>query len=312
MTVIDEQIEVDAPVRMTYDQWTQFEEFPEFMQGVREVDQLDGSNLRWVASIGGVRREWDARIVEQIPDQLVSWRSTSGARNDGHVSFDGLEDGRTRVSLHLELDPDGLVETLGDALGAVRLRAQGDLARFKSYVESNRRPTGAWRGEVADGEVVSSAQPGDQQVRGAGPVVEPQGEVAASTGGVVDLDRLVGSLTVAMVFVDPLDSRETRAALGALGEHLVEFGRDRVQVLAVAREDRADVERAAGSTAGNLRILADPDGRLAEGVGVEYRPGRPVVVTIGPDGRRRSVWEGPTGPELVPRLRLHLQGLDVA
>ena len=107
MSVIDEEIEVDAPLRETYDQWTQFEEFPVFMEGVEEVRQLDDTRLHWVASIAGVRREWDARITQQIPDQLIAWTSMEGTRNDGLVTFDAVGAHRTHITLRLDLEPDG-------------------------------------------------------------------------------------------------------------------------------------------------------------------------------------------------------------
>ena len=116
MSVIDEEIEVDAPLRETYDQWTQFEEFPVFMEGVEEVRQLDDTRLHWVASIAGVRREWDARITQQIPDQLIAWTSMEGTRNDGLVTFDAVGAHRTHITLRLDLEPDGAIESIGDAL----------------------------------------------------------------------------------------------------------------------------------------------------------------------------------------------------
>jgi uncharacterized membrane protein len=153
---IDQTIDVEVPVRMAYDQWTQFEQFPTFMEGVESVSQVDDAHLHWVADIGGVRREWDAEIVEQIPDRIVAWRATDGTQNGGTVTFDSVEPGVCRVSLHLDFDPEGLLETIGDKAGFVSRRAAGDLERFKDVVEALPGPTGAWRGAVADGTVIRS------------------------------------------------------------------------------------------------------------------------------------------------------------
>jgi uncharacterized membrane protein len=148
MATIEKSIDVDVPVRTAYNQWTQFEEFPRFMEGVREVRQLDDRRLHWRAQVAGKDKEWDAEITEQTPDQRIAWRSRSGAWNAGVVTFHRLGDGKTRVMLQLEYDPDGVVENVGDALGFVSGRVTGDLERFKTFIESRGRETGAWRGEI--------------------------------------------------------------------------------------------------------------------------------------------------------------------
>jgi len=148
MSVIEESVEVEVPVRTAYDQWTQFETFPQFMEGVEEVRQLDETHVHWVVEFGGVTRDWDAEITEQHPDERVAWRATDGADNAGVVTFHRLDDSRTRVMLQLDFDPEGLVETVGDKLGFVSRRAKGDLARFKDFIETRRTETGAWRGDV--------------------------------------------------------------------------------------------------------------------------------------------------------------------
>jgi len=151
MSHISEEIEIDVPVRVAYDQWTQFESFPKFMEGVERVQQLDDETLGWTAEIAGKKKTWRAEIVEQLPDTVISWRSTEGARNDGAVRFDKLSGNRTRLMLELDVEPDGLLESAGDALGLVERRVKGDLERFKSFIESRGTPTGAWRGTVDDG-----------------------------------------------------------------------------------------------------------------------------------------------------------------
>ena len=148
MSTIQESVDVEVPIRVAYDQWTQFEEFPRFMEGVESVTQLDDTHLRWVADIGGTRREWQAQIDEQHPDERVAWHATEGASNAGAVTFHRLDDRHTRVMLQLDFDPDGFVEQVGDKLGFVRRRATGDLERFKEFIEARGSETGAWRGDV--------------------------------------------------------------------------------------------------------------------------------------------------------------------
>jgi uncharacterized membrane protein len=151
MSKISKSVEVDVPVTTAYNQWTQFEEFPRFMEGVKSVRQLDDKTLEWKAEIAGIERSWRAEIVDQIPDRRISWRSTSGAKNNGIVTFDQLGDNRTRVNLEIEVDPEGLVENVGDALGILDHRIAGDLERLKEFIESRGQETGAWRGEVKQG-----------------------------------------------------------------------------------------------------------------------------------------------------------------
>jgi uncharacterized membrane protein len=148
MSTIERSIEVEVPVRTAYNQWTQFEEFPRFMEGVESVRQSDDRHLHWVAEIGGVRREWDAEITEQHPDERVAWRATGGTQNAGVVTFHRLGADRTKIMLQLEVDPEGFVEQAGDRLGFVSRRAASDLERFKEYIEDRGRETGAWRGDI--------------------------------------------------------------------------------------------------------------------------------------------------------------------
>jgi hemerythrin superfamily protein/ribosome-associated toxin RatA of RatAB toxin-antitoxin module len=150
MTKVEKSVEVAVPVSTAYNQWTQFEEFPQFMSGVQQVEQLDERTLRWVAEIAGVRRQWVATVLEQVPDQKVAWAATEGATNAGAVTFQSLGPDRTQVTLTLDYEPEGLVEKAGDALNIVDRQASGDLERFKSFIESRGTETGAWRGEVTD------------------------------------------------------------------------------------------------------------------------------------------------------------------
>ncbi|HEX2626567.1 MAG TPA: SRPBCC family protein [Candidatus Limnocylindrales bacterium] len=168
MSHISESIDVDVPVKVAYDQWTQFESFPQFMDGVDRVAQVDDTTLDWTATIAGKTKHWRARITEQQPDELVAWRSIDGARNDGSVSFDSLGTNSTRVSLDLDVEPDGAIESVGDALGIVEGRVRGDLERFKEFIEGRQVATGAWRGEVEGGTKVSDADSGPGSSTGSG------------------------------------------------------------------------------------------------------------------------------------------------
>ena len=153
MSRIEKSIDVNVPLSTAYNQWTQFEEFPRFMEGIEEVRQLDDKRLHWRANIGGKQQEWDAEIVEQVPDQRVAWRSTSGAPNSGVVTFESLGAATTRVNLQLEYSPQDAVESAGEAMGVLSRRVEGDLQRFKEYIESRGAETGAWRGEIHGGQV---------------------------------------------------------------------------------------------------------------------------------------------------------------
>ncbi len=158
MATIEKSIVVNVPVRTAYDQWTQFEGFPKFMEGVKEVRQLDDQRLYWHAEIGGKDVTWNAEIVEQVPDKRIAWHSTSGARNDGIVTFQPEGENKTRVTLRLDYDPQGAVENVGSATGAVSRRVEGDLLRFKDYIESRGQETGAWRGEIRGGHEVKGGE----------------------------------------------------------------------------------------------------------------------------------------------------------
>jgi uncharacterized membrane protein len=148
MSTIVQSIDVRVPVRTAYNQWTQFEDFPRFMEGVEKVEQLDDTRLHWIAKVAGKKKEWDAQITEQTPDQRVAWTATSGAPNGGVVTFHRLDDSTTRVTVQMEVEPEGPVEAVGAAAGMPDRRVKGDLERFKDFIESRGNETGAWRGEV--------------------------------------------------------------------------------------------------------------------------------------------------------------------
>ena len=148
MSTITESVDVEVPVSTAYNQWTQFETFPRFMEGVENVRQLDDTHLHWVTKVGGSTREFDATIVEQKPDTVVAWRSDSGPNHSGFVTFDKVDANTTRVTAKMTIDPEGFVENVGDKLGLLDRRVKGDLKRFKEFIEQRGHETGAWRDEV--------------------------------------------------------------------------------------------------------------------------------------------------------------------
>ena|SRR5438445_5493848 len=153
METIEKTIEVDAPLTKVYNQWTQFEEFPKFMEGVEQVKQLDDKHLHWVAEIGGKKKEWDAEIIEQVPDQRIAWRSTTGVPNAGIVDFRPKDLNHTIVSLQMNYQPETTMENVADTFGVVSRRVEGDLKRFRDFIQKRTTETGAWRGEIRGGKV---------------------------------------------------------------------------------------------------------------------------------------------------------------
>jgi uncharacterized membrane protein len=148
MPRFEDSVDVQVPVRVAYDQWTQFEEFPRFMEGVDEVVQRDDRTLDWTATVAGVTTQWTAEITDQTPDVRIAWKSISGEENAGAVLFESLADGTTRVTLKIDADPRGPIETIGANLGLLERRVRGDLQRFKEFIESQAAATGGWRGEI--------------------------------------------------------------------------------------------------------------------------------------------------------------------
>jgi uncharacterized membrane protein len=152
METVEKSIEVHVPVSTAYNQWTQFEDFPRFMEGIKEVRQLDETHLHWRAEVGGKEKEWDAEITEQVPDQRIAWRSIGGTMNSGVVTFDRIDEDTTRILVEMDYDPEGVVENVADAVGVVSRRVEGDLERFRDFIESRGQETGAWRGDVQQGQ----------------------------------------------------------------------------------------------------------------------------------------------------------------
>jgi uncharacterized membrane protein len=155
MATIEQSIQVEVPLRTAYNQWTQFEEFPQFMEGVESVRQTDDTHLHWVAEIAGKRHEWDAEVTEQRPDGRVAWQAVDGKTNAGVVTFHRIDDTTTRIMVQMDWEPEGVTEKLGAATGADESRVRGDLERFKEMIESRGAETGGWRGEVDRGSTVA-------------------------------------------------------------------------------------------------------------------------------------------------------------
>lgn len=182
-TKVEKRILVNVPVSTAYNQWTQFEDFPHFMGGVKSVTQLSDDRLEWVAEIGGVRRQWEARILEQVPDRKVAWAATEGATNAGAIEFEDIGGGQTSVQLTLEYEPEGLIEKVGDKLNVVDRQAEADLKRFKEFIEDEGYASGAWRGSVSSG--APAGTPGVEDAagsRGDSGKAGVSGKVAAGLG----------------------------------------------------------------------------------------------------------------------------------
>ena len=184
-TKVQESVLVNVPVSVAYNQWTQFEDFPQFMGGIRKVTQLSDDRLEWVAEIAGVKRRWEATILQQVPDQQVAWAASSGATNAGEVRFEDVGGGQTSVRLALEYEPEGLVEKVGDKLNVVENQAKADLARFKTFIESERFASGAWRASVnAEGAIGTPGIDAAEGSHGDSGKAGVSGKVAAAAAGV--------------------------------------------------------------------------------------------------------------------------------
>ncbi|MFC8093110.1 SRPBCC family protein [Streptomyces sp. NPDC057301] len=152
MSTVKETVEVGVPVGTAYNQWTQFQEFPNFMEGVEEVRQLDDSHNHWTTKIGGVRREFDTEIVDQLPDERITWRTVSGdTQQKGTVRFQRVDDTHTRVELVMDVEPSGAAEKAADMTGTIDRRIKGDMRRFKEYIEHRGIESGSWRGRITPG-----------------------------------------------------------------------------------------------------------------------------------------------------------------
>lgn len=250
-TKVEKRILVNVPVSTAYNQWTQFEEFPHFMGGVKSVKQLSDDRLEWVAEIAGVRRQWQARILEQVPDRKVAWAATEGATNAGAVEFEDVGGGQTSIRLTLEYEPEGVVEKVGDKLNVVDRQAEADLNRFKEFIEDEGYASGAWRGTVNPGATVgtpgvehAAGSRGDSgragvsgKVAAAGVAAAAGAAAAMSAGSNKDVsaaaDETVTPVapgepaTVTPVTTDTTTTADTTAAAGSTGS-VADLGNDRI------------------------------------------------------------------------------------
>ncbi|MFF1343926.1 SRPBCC family protein [Streptomyces sp. NPDC058290] len=172
MSMVKESVDIDVPVGSVYNQWTQFEEFPRFMEGVEEVRQIDDRHCHWRTKVAGAEREFDTEIVDQLPDERISWRSVSGdVEQKGVVTFQRLDDAHTRVSLAMDFEPQGVAEKAGDALGVLDRRVKGDLKRFKGFIEERGQESRGWRGRIAptDADAAPSTSTGSGPLGSASP-----------------------------------------------------------------------------------------------------------------------------------------------
>jgi carbon monoxide dehydrogenase subunit G len=215
-TQVSKSILVNVPVSRAYNQWTQFEDFPQFMGGVQSVTQIGDDRLDWVAEIAGVRRQWQAKILEQVPDQKVAWAATEGATNAGAVTFEDVGGGQTSVNLFLEYEPEGVVEKAGDALNIVERQAKSDLDRFKAFIESEEYASGAWRGSVeSDGRVGTPGVESAAASRGDDGKAGVSGKVVAAGVGVAAAAAaaaVVGAKSGSEDKVDQPDTMDEAAA----------------------------------------------------------------------------------------------------
>ncbi len=208
-TTVDKSILVNVPISTAYNQWTQFEDFPQFMGGITKVTHLSDDRLEWVAEIGGIKRKWEAKILEQVVDQKVAWAATEGATNSGSVSFTDVGGGQTSVHLFLEYEPEGLVEKIGDKLNVVENQAEGDLDRFKAFIEAEGYATGAWRGSVpAQGHVGTPGVESADESRGDKGKAGVSGKAVAAGLGLATAG-VVGAVAAAAAAKDDDDDTVT-------------------------------------------------------------------------------------------------------
>ncbi len=266
-TKAEKSIQVDVPVSTAYNQWTQFEDFPHFMGGVKEVHQHSDRSLHWVAEIAGIRREWEATIIEQVPDQKIAWAAKEGATNAGAVRFEPVGAGSTLIHLSLEYEPEGLVEKVGDALGFVERQVESDLQRFKALVESGGYAAGGWRGTIDPGQDVGTP--------GANAAFASRGD--SGKAGVSGKAVAAGAAAVAGVAAAGVAAAASRSGQGDSQERASEQGKTIAVVpqppTEVVREEvvveEVDPAGSAGraSTGGLETGVAGPDDDLRTGGG---------------------------------------------
>jgi uncharacterized protein (TIGR02271 family) len=240
-------IEVNAPLRAVYNQWTQFKEFPCFMEGVEEVRQEGEKRLFWRATIGGKTKEWEAEITEQIPDERIAWQSVDGSPNSGTITFEKLDSELTRVTATTEYEPEGFIEKAGDALGIPSGRIEGDLKRFREFIEQRGRETGGWRGQIGEKECVhptSSAQ-ATEPVTASGTPYQAEKQI---TEGPVDTEARESKGQIAAEI--PLSEERVKVDKRTVGAGDVKVQKkvstEQVNVPVVLKREDAVIERVPG------------------------------------------------------------------
>jgi HSP20 family molecular chaperone IbpA/uncharacterized membrane protein len=304
MARIEKQIEVNVPVRAAYNQWTQFESFPRFMEGVEEVRQLDDTHLHWRVKVGGKPKEFDAEITEQVPDKTIAWRSIDGTQNAGAVQFAPSSNGSTLITFQMEYDPEGFVENVGDIVGVTSRRVEGDLERFKEFIESRGAETGEWRGEVHQGQKTGESGAATKQTAtkskaGAQGTNASQGRAArnapASQGTAGAMERSGGALqsrrqSGLSAWEDPFSTvrrmadEMERMMEGFMGGGLLSPLGSRRTSLAQMWAPPVEIAQQGD----NLVILADIPGVTKDELDVEIQNG---VLTIEGDRREESEQE---------------------
>jgi len=160
-TTILEEIDVGVPLQVAYDQWTEFGSFPSFMKKVENVEAEEDTKLRWKAQIFWSHREWEATILEQVPEERIVWRSTGQKGHvDGSVTFHELGPNLTRIIVVLEYYPQGFMERTGNLWRAQGRRVRAELLHFRRHVMTRTildpDQVEGWRGTIEDGEVVET------------------------------------------------------------------------------------------------------------------------------------------------------------
>ena len=272
-TKVEKRILVNVPVSTAYNQWTQFEEFPHFMGGVKSVKQLSDDRIEWVAEIAGVRRQWTAKILEQIPDRRVAWAATEGATNAGAVDFEDVGGGQTSLRLTLEYDPEGMIEKIGDKLHVVDRQAEADLKRFKEFIEHEGYASGAWRGSINEGTAVgtpgvedAAASRGDSGKAGVSGKMAAAAGVAAAAGAAAAMsagtnkdahearDVTAPDATVTPVPATPVSTGTTAADTS--GGSLADLGDDRIGHAFDQTNGMVDIEGESDETAEGEKFSA--------------------------------------------------------
>ncbi|MBV9275049.1 MAG: DUF2382 domain-containing protein [Verrucomicrobia bacterium] len=243
MAATTHSVEVNAPLHTVYNQWTQFEEFPQFMEGIEEVRQEGEKRLFWRAKIGAKVKEWEAEITQQVPDERIAWSSTDGTLNAGTVTFEAVGPDQTRVTATIEYEPEGLLEKTGDAFGIPSGRVQGDLERFKEFIENRGQETGAWRGEIREDDIGSASSRAAAEAREQSQEQLPRAEAEPPAEGLTGSGQNAGDVVAEV----PLSKEEVNVGKRTVGAGEVRLHKkittEQVQVPVELKREDAVIER---------------------------------------------------------------------